>query len=755
MLQLQVLPWKWACSHKIEEMGSQGGFLCSKLQALSSKIKQASVNGKWREVLSVYSEIQRAGIQLNDPLVFPIVFKACAKLSWLLQGRYIHGRLIKRGFESFVSVGNSIADFYMKCGDLCSAMREFDCMVSRDSVSWNVIVFGLLDHGFKEEGLWWFSKSRVWGFDPNVSTLVLVIHAIRSFRSYLDGEKIHGYVIRSGFWGISSVKNSILCMYAECDSSSARRLFDEMSERDVISWSVVIRSYVQSQEPVLGLKLFREMVREAKTEPDCITLTSVLKACAVLVDIDVGRSVHGFSIRKGFDLADVFVRNSLIDMYSKGFDVDSAFRVFDETTCRNIVSWNSILAGFVHNQRYVEALKMFHLMGKEAIEADEVTLVVLLQVCKFFEQPLPCKSIHCVVIRHGYESNEVVLSSLIDAYTVCFLVDDARTVFDSMVYKDVVSCSTMISGLSRSGRPDEAISIFCQMKNKPNAITVINLLDACSVSADLRKSKWAHGIAIRRGLATTETSIDTSIVDAYAKCGAIEIARRTFDQIPKKNVVSWTVIITAYAINGLPDKALASFEEMKREGFSPNAVTYLAVLSACNHGGLITQGLMIFKSMVEDHNKPWLQHYSCIVDMLSRAGEINTAMELIKNLPEDVKPGASAWGSILSGCRNRIKSGIIPSEAIAEVLELEPLCSSGYLLASSVFAAEKSWNDVATMRRLVKERKVRVVAGYSMVLEGTMSRRFLAGEKLSQSDCDLYNVLESLHRCARLDDTVG
>ncbi|KAG2323253.1 hypothetical protein Bca4012_058754 [Brassica carinata] len=729
--------------------------MCSKLQALSSRIKQASSNGKWREVLCCYSEIQTSGTQLSDPFLFPIVFKACAKLSWLSQGRCIHASLYKRGFESFVSVGNSIADLYMKCGDLCSATRSFDSMTWRDSVSWNVVVFGFLDHGFEEEGLRWFSKSRVWGFEPNVSTLVLVIHALRCLRFHVDGKKMHSYVIRTGFCGVSSVQNSILSLYAECDLMSARKLFDEMSERDVISWSVVIKSYAQSQEPVRGLKLLKEMVREGKTEPDSVTVTNVLKGCAVLEDVDVGRSVHGFSIRKGFVLGDVFVRNSLIDMYSKGFDVDSAFRVFDETTCRNIVSWNSILAGFVHNQRYEEAVKMFGLMSKDAVEADDVTLVSLLQVCKFFEQPLPCKSVHCVMIRHGYESNEVALSSLIDAYTSCSLVDDARTVFESMTYKDVVSCSTMISGLARSGRPDEAISIFCQMKDKPNAITLVNLLDACSVSADLRKSKWAHGIAIRRGLATADISVDTSIVDAYAKCGAIEMARRAFDLVPSRNVVSWTGMISAYAINGLPERALASFEEMKREGYTPNAVTYLAILSACNHGGLIKQGLMIFKSMVEDHNKkPSLQHYSCLVDMLSRAGEIDTAMELIKNLPEDMKPGVSTWGSILSGCRNRLKSRIVTTEAISEVLELEPLCSSGYLLASSVFAAEKSWEDVASMRRLVKEKKVRVVAGYSTVLEGTMSRRFLAGEKLNQSDCELNNVVQSLRRCLTLENTM-
>ncbi|CAH8306086.1 unnamed protein product [Eruca vesicaria subsp. sativa] len=732
-----------------------GPHMCRKLQALSSRIKQASSNAKWRDVLSAYSDIQTSGTQLNDPFLFPIVLKSCAKLSRLSQGRCLHASLLKRGFESFVSVGNSIVDLYMKCGDFCSATRALFTSSRDDSVSRNVVVFGFLDRGFAERGLRWFSESRAWGFDPNVSTLVLVIQALRrGFGSYVDGEKIHGYVIRSGFFGISSVQNSVLSLYAGFDLFTARKVFDEMSERDVVSWSVVIRCYVQTREPVFALNLFREMVREGKTGPDSVTVTSVLHGCALLEDADVGRSVHGFSIRKGFDLGDVFVLNSLIDMYSKGFDVDSAFRVFDEMTCRNMVTWNSILAGFVHNQRNEEALEMFGLMRKEAVGADEVTLVSLLQVCKFFQQPLPCKSVHCVIIRRAYESNKVVFTSLIDAYTSCSLVDNATTLFESMSFKDVVSCSTMISGLARSGRPDEAISIFCQMKDKPNAITIINLLDACSVSADLRKSRWAHGIAIRRGLATTDISVDTSIADAYAKCGAIEMARRTFDSVPRKNVVSWTVIISAYAINGLPEKALASFEEMKREGCTPNAVTYLAVLSACNHGGLIKQGLMIFKSMVEDHNKPSLKHYSCLVDMLSRAGEIETAMELIKNLPDDMKPGAGAWGSILSGCRNRLKSGIVTTEAISEVLVLEPMCSSGYLLASSVFAAEKSWEDVASMRRLVKERKVPVVAGYSTVLEGAIAKRFLAGEKLNQSDCEINNVVQSLHRCLTLENTM-
>ncbi|XP_010530957.1 PREDICTED: pentatricopeptide repeat-containing protein At2g17210 isoform X2 [Tarenaya hassleriana] len=739
-------------------MGSHVGSLFSKLSSWHSMIKQASIHGKWREVLSGYCEMQRSGHRLDDPFTLPVVLKACAKLSWLFHGRCIHGSLIKRGLDSSISVGNSIADFYIKCEDLSSAIREFDSMRWRDSVTWNIIVFGLLDRGFAEEGLWWFSKSRAWGFEPNVSSIILVIHAFRNLGRHLDGEKIYGYVIRSGFMNIPSVQNSILSMYAEFDcTESARNLFDEMSERDVISWSVMIGSYVRNQDPLIGLQFFQKMVHEGETEPDGVTVTTVLKACAVMEDIEFGRSVHGFVIRKGLGFADEFVGNSLIDMYSKSGDIDSASRVFHEMSDRNIVSWNSILSGFVRNERYNEALLLYRMMERVAIDGDEATLVSLLQVCKFLELPLQIKSIHCVIIRYGYETNEQLSSSLIDSYTNFNLVDQARILFDAMTCKDVVSWSTMISGFARSGRPDEAISIFRRMGDIPNAITVTNLLDACSVTADLRISKWAHGIAVRRGFTTVNASVATALVDAYAKCGSIDIAKRAFNQIPTKNVVSWTALISAYAMNGLPDQALAALDEMKQHGVAPNSITYLSALSACSHGGLIEQGLGIFHSMIQDHGKvkPWMSpHYSCIVDMLSRAGEVEKALEFVKNLPEDVNAGVSTWGAVLSGCRSHGRSEIT-SEVVTEVLELEPSCSSGYLLASKAFAAEKLWDNAATMRRLVKQRRVRVVAGYSMVHVGKVSRRFMAGEKevgLSD-DFEINDVVWRLHECMEIDET--
>ncbi|XVE66504.1 hypothetical protein DITRI_Ditri08aG0084600 [Diplodiscus trichospermus] len=728
--------------------------LGSKLPGWSLRIKESSRVGKWLEVLSYYREMQRYGVEPTDPSVFPPILKACLNLS-SRYGKSMHACLIKQGYESFSSIGNSILDFYLKCGDFKSALAVFHCMQNRDSVSWNIIIYGHLDQGFVEEGLRWFNKARIARFEPNTSTLVLVVQACRIIGAYNEGLEVHGFLIRSGLCAIDSVQSSMLCMYMDIDFGSARKLFDEMSEKDVISWSVMIEGYLQSEEAGIGLKLFRAMVSEDGIQPDAVTAASVLKACGRLKDIHMGKLVHGLVIRRG-DNDDLFIGNSLIDMYSKCKDVDSAYQVYREMSRKNSVSWNSILSGFVLNQKYSEALLLFNLMGEEGVDVDEVTLVNVLQICKYFVHPSQCKSVHCVIIRRGYESNDLVLSSLVDAYVKCYLVDFAWKLFDGLKRRDMVSWSTMIGGLAYCGKPDEAVWVFHEMSKtleKPTVVTIINLLEACSLSAELRRSKWAHGVAIRREMAA-DVAVATAIIDMYAKCGAIDTSRKVFDQMPEKNVVSWSAMVAAYGMNGLPREALALLPEMKLQGLKPNSVTTLSALSACSHGGLIEEGLTFFKSMAHDYGIfPGLEHYSCVIDMLSRAGKLDTAIGLINQIPNGLQIRASAWGALLSACRSHGNSEL-GAGALSRVLELEPMNSAGYLLGSSMYAAEGLWDKAKRMRQLVKERGLKVSPGYSLVHVGNMACRFVAGDCSNPGTQEIIITVEQLHSCINIDERI-
>ncbi|KAL2507258.1 Tetratricopeptide repeat (TPR)-like superfamily protein [Forsythia ovata] len=240
--------------------------------------------------------------------------------------------------------------------------------------------------------------------------------------------------------------------------------------------------------------------------------------------------------------------------------------------------------------------------------------------------------------------------------------------------------------------PDEAIAVYremCLSEENPNHVTLINLLEACALSAELRRSKWAHGIAIRMGLASN-VAVGTAILDMYSKCGAIEASRKAFDQIPQKSSVSWGAIISAHGLNGLPHDALALLSKMKVHGLKPNPDnSTLCVICM-------------------------LEHYSCLVDLLARAGKLDSAFDMIMRIPSGMKPSASAWGALLSACRN-YENTELGAGALDHVLELEPSVSAGYLLASNIYAAGGSWVDASRMRWMVKERGIKMVAGYSLV----------------------------------------
>ncbi|KAL8483087.1 hypothetical protein ACS0TY_025948 [Phlomoides rotata] len=725
------------------------------LQNLCHNIKESSSSGRWKEVFSHYREIKNAGLQHIDHAILSHVLKACIFLSFGL-GKSIHASVIKQGFESFGSVGNSVMDFYAKSGALGSALGIFNYMYTKDSVSWNIILHGHLGRGLSEEGFDLFTQARAVGFEPNVSTLVLMIQAYRSLRAYNDGQKFHGYLIQSGSVSHTSVHNSLLGMYTDFKMEYARNLFDEMYDKDVISWSVMISGYVHIDDNVIALELFKKMVSEFGVEPDGQTMVSVLKGCTNLVDIGIGKLIHGFIVLRGLNY-DVFVGNTLVDLYCKCGDVDSAILAFQEIPERNIVSWNSLLSGFVHNEKHDEALALFASMRQSGVDVDEVTLVNLLLLCKVLGDLRQCKLIHSRIIRRGFQSNELAMNSLIDTYAKCDQINHSWKLFCQIKRLDIVTWSTMIAAFTYCGLPDEAISLYHEMRlsqEKPNSVTLLNLLEACGLSADIVRSKCAHGIAIRMGLAS-HVAIGTAILDMYSKCGDIEASRRAFDQISVQNVVSWSAMIAAHGLNGLPHKALALLSEMEALGVKPNPVTTLSVLSACCHGGLVEEGLSLFKHLANKHESELkLEHYSCLVDLLARAGNLDDAFQLIKSIPGAMKPGASAWGALLSACRT-YEDRKLTEGALSQVLELEPLSSAGYLLASNTYAVKGSWIDASGMRCLMKERGVKVVAGYSLVHVSNKVYTFTAGDKYHPLSLISCSVIEQLHSCMRIDTGAG
>lgn len=176
-----------------------------------------------------------------------------------------------------------------------------------------------------------------------------------------------------------------------------------------------------------------------------------------------------------------------------------------------------------------------------------------------------------------------------------------------------------------------------------------------------------------------------SLVNMYAKCGSIEDTSRAFSEVYDKTVISWSAMIGGLAQHGHGKEALHLFDEMLKDGISPNHVTLVSVLSACNHGGLVNEAEWYFETMKEQFGiEPTQEHYACMIDVLGRAGKLDKAMHLVNNMPFEAN--SMVWGALLGAAK--IHKDVEIGQRAAEILyTLEPEKSGTHVRLANIYAS--------------------------------------------------------------------
>eukprot|EP01018_Ginkgo_biloba_P010846 Gb_36538 [translate_table: standard] len=699
-------------------------------------------NGLYEEALILYRQMQLAGIQ-PDKFVFSSVIKACAGLSALQEGMEIHDDIVKTGSKSDVFVWASLVAMYAKCQSMDLARYVFDKMSQRDVVSWNGIIGGYVQNGYPEESLTLFHQMLLQYVKPNKITMINILSACAQLSALQEGKEIHGYIIKNGFEVDVVVGNTLMDMYAKCRSIDiAHHLFDKMSKRNVVSWNAMIAGYVQHGQANEGLALFNKMYLQ-DIKPDSVTMMTVLPACSHLSALQYGQWIHGYIIKNGFE-TDVVVSTAIIDMYCKCRNIAIARQVFDNMSIRNPVSWNAMITGYAQNGHANEALTLFNEMQLQGIKPEAVAMVSVLSTCTLLSALQQGKQIHGYIIRSGFESDVVVATALVDMYATCGNIDIARQCFDKMSIRNVVSWSSIIVVYARNGLAKEALTLFNEMllqDIKPDSVTMVSVLPACAQLLALQQGKQIHGYVIRSGFGL-EVAVATALIDMYAKCGSIEIARQLFERMPIRNVVSWNAMIQGYGMHGHGKDALALFSQMRQMGMMPDHITFIGVLSACSHAGLVDKGLQYFDCMSEEYCiVPKVEHYACMVDLLGRAGHLDEALDFITKMP--LEPNAVVWGALLGACR--IHGNIKLGEHVAERLfDLEPKNAGRYVLLSNIYAAAGRWVDVARVRTMMRERGLKKTPGCSLIEVNNRIHAFLVGDKVHPQSDKIYALLATL-----------
>eukprot|EP01018_Ginkgo_biloba_P009822 Gb_15507 [translate_table: standard] len=580
---------------------------------------------------------------------------------------------------------------------------------------------------------------------PDSCAYASLLQACLNVKSLPDGKLVHAHIILTGTEPDIYLGTKLVLMYAKCGSLvDARRVLDEMPNRNTVPWSAMIAAYVRHGHGEEALKILYQMQRKG-FQPDEFTFASVIPACANLAALGQGKEIHGSIIRSGFE-SDIFVANGLVDMYAKCRRLEEAQKVFDTMPTRdvvswsamiagcaqngyvnealklfldmperNVISWNAMIAGYAQNGHFAETLKLFRQMQQTGMKPNPVTYASVLPACASIAALEQGKEVHEDIIRNGFQYDIFARNALVDMYAKCGSIENAEQVFYKMPERNVVSWTAMIAGYAQTGHSDEAVKLFQQMKLtsvKPNSVTFASVLSACANLATLHQGKEIHEEIIRSGF-QFHVFVGGSLVDMYAKCGCVEDARSVFHKLPKQDVVSWTAMIVGYAMHGRGKEALLLFEQMQKSGTMPNHVTFVGVLSACCHAGLIDDGWLYFNRMSRDyHISPAMEHYCCMVDLLGRAGRLDEAQNFINKMP--IKPNAVVWGSLLAACR--IHTNIELGERVAELLfNLDPKNSAHYVLLSNIYAAAGRWDDKEKVRKMMKDRRVERMPGQSWV----------------------------------------
>eukprot|EP01018_Ginkgo_biloba_P019271 Gb_14392 [translate_table: standard] len=484
-------------------------------------------------------------------------------------------------------------------------------------------------------------------------------------------------------------------------------------------------------------------------KPNPFTMVSILPACVHLSSVQQGKRVttviHGYITRSGFG-SDIVVRNSLVAIYAKCDSLEVARLYFDKMSERDMISWSAMIAGYAQNGHANEALTLFFKMQLQDIKPDPFTIASVLSACANLSALQQGKRIHSYIIRSGIQSDVVVPTALIDMYAKCRTIHIARQLFDQMSKKNIVSWNSMISGYAQNGHMNEALVLFNELQLqdiKPDSVTMVAVLQSYAHLSTLQQGKQIHGCIIRSGF-DSDIVVGTSLIDMYAKCGSIDIARKLFDKMLIKNLVSWNVMIAGYGMHGHGEDALALFLQMQQKGIKPDHITFVSVLSACSHAGLVDEGWQYFYCMSRDYSiAPRVEHYACMVDLLGRSGLLDEAYEFITKMP--LEPNATVWGALLGACR--IHCNIVLGEHVAEHLfELEPENAGFYVLLSNIYGKAGRWDDVAKVRRMMKNRRLKKPPGCSLIEINNRVHAFLVGDTAHPQSEKIYAMLANLDR---------
>lgn len=609
---------------------------------------------------------------------FAAILKSCAATADTKLGKSLHTHVVKLGHTACHLVSKALLNMYAKSNALDDCKKLFDQIPNRDAITWNILLSGFsLSRNHDTEAMRLFHEMHI-GFDPKPSsvTIAIVLPICARSGALNLGKSVHCYVMKYGLHSDTLVGNALVSMYAKSGDvyEDAYHLFEEIPEKDVVSWNAMIAGFAENNFMDEAFETFRWMLK-GPTAPNYATIANILPVCGLLeesVGYHFGREIHCHVLRLAELDSDISVFNALLSFYSRIGRMKGAESVFQKMTVRDFVSWNTIISGFTSNNEWLRAMEFFHeFLSLDRGELDSVTLLSILPAYANLCQFQMGKQIHGYVIRHPrLQENTSVGNALLSFYSKCGDTEAAFRTFSSIYRRDLISWNSMLDAFAErnlGSRFFELLQWMHEERIKPDSVTILAIIQLCAALSRVDKVKEVHGFSIKCGffLGDSTPTLGNAVIDAYAKCGEMEYAskifetlsgkrnvitcnsiisgyassgspndaHRIFHNMPIRDLTTWNLMIRAYAINNCPSEALILFQELKHYGMKPDALTLMSLLTICAQMASFEflrqcHGYVVRACFKDVHLS------AALIDVYSKCGNINSANKLFQSTPQ-------------------------------------------------------------------------------------------------------------------------
>ncbi|XP_076913685.1 pentatricopeptide repeat-containing protein At4g37170-like [Bidens hawaiensis] len=442
--------------------------------------------------------------------------------------------------------------------------------------------------------------------------------------------------------------NVLVSGYAKAGRiNDARHLFDEMPERDNFSWTAIISGYVRHGFPNEGLQLCRVMLRDCNVKCNKFTICSALAASAATQCLSIGKEIHGHIVRTGMD-SDAVVWSALSDMYGKCGSLDEARHIFDKTSDKDVVTWTAMIDRYFKHGRKEEGFLLFSKLLKSGNKPNEFTFAGILNECALDNLESLGKQVHGYMTRIGFNESSFAASALIHMYCRCGNIEVADRVFKWIPKPDLASWTSLINGYAQNGQPEEALKLFESLLEsgiKPDHITFVGVLSACTHSGLVDKGiEYFYSIKHKHGLVYTVDHY-ACVIDLLSRSGRFSEAEDIITKMPMKpDKFLWASVLAGCKIHGnldLAERAAEALFKIEPE----NAATYVTLSNIYATAGKWAdvariRNLMDVNKVVKKPGRSWTEIKRKVYTFLmgdTSNPRLNEIHELLEDLQKRIK----------------------------------------------------------------------------------------------------------------------